>query len=70
VLTDANTPDNLSSWELPPPSARASGEIEPIRVFDSAEDALRFLAGQDRRARRRLMAEPQAGERIGALASI
>jgi hypothetical protein len=31
-------PDNLSTWVTPP------GEVEPIRVFDSAEAAMRFLA--------------------------
>jgi hypothetical protein len=36
-------PDRLSNWELPPPSARAVGEIEPVRCFESAEAALAFL---------------------------
>jgi hypothetical protein len=54
-MTD--TPDTLSDWTLPPPTARASGDSEPIRVFDSAEAAIRFLAGQDRHAPRVLMAE-------------
>jgi hypothetical protein len=56
------TPDILSEWTLPPPAARASGCVEPIRVFDSAEEALRFLAAQDRHAPRVLAAE--SGERL------
>jgi hypothetical protein len=36
-------PDRLSGWTLPPPAARAAGEVEPVRVFDTAEAALRFL---------------------------
>lgn len=43
--------DKFSAWTLPPPAARAAGEIEPIRVFDSLADAVRFLAsngGRDR----------------------
>jgi hypothetical protein len=52
-----DTPDTLSEWILPPPAALASGDSEPIRVFDSAEAALRFLAAQDRRAGRVLAAE-------------
>ena len=36
--------DTLSGWTDPPPAARASGDAEPIRVFDTAEDALRCLA--------------------------
>jgi hypothetical protein len=55
-------PDTLSDWTLPPPAARASGYVEPIRVFDSAEAALLFLAGQDRHAPRVLAAE--SGERV------
>ena len=39
-------PDTLSDWALPPSSACAAGENEPVRVFESAEAALRFLAGQ------------------------
>jgi hypothetical protein len=38
-------PDRLSGWTLPPPSARAAGEL-PVRVFESAEAAMAFLAGQ------------------------
>ena len=44
-MTD--TPDTLSDWTLPPPAARESGDAEPIRVFDTAEAALRFLSGHD-----------------------
>jgi hypothetical protein len=40
--------DTLSGWTDPPPAARASGDAEPIRCFETAEDALRFLAAQDR----------------------
>jgi hypothetical protein len=32
-------PDRLSDWELPPVS-----NAEPVRVFDTAEQALAFLA--------------------------
>jgi hypothetical protein len=35
--------DDLSDWELPPPSA---GDMRPVRVFDSAEAALDFLRAQ------------------------
>jgi hypothetical protein len=56
------TPDALSDWTDPPPAALASGYVEPIRVFATAETALRFLAGQDRHAPRVLMAE--SGERV------
>ena len=31
-------------WALPPPVALAAGEVEPVRVFDTAEAALAFLA--------------------------
>jgi hypothetical protein len=55
-------PDTLSDWTLPPPAALASGYVEPIRCFATAEEALRFLAGQDRHAPRVLMAE--SGERL------
>jgi hypothetical protein len=47
----------LSEWISPPPAARASGYVEPIRCFDSAQAALRFLAGRDRPPRRVLEAE-------------
>jgi hypothetical protein len=56
-MTKPDTPDTLSDWTLPPPAAREAGDAEPIRVFDSAEAALCFLATQDRRAGRVLMAE-------------
>jgi hypothetical protein len=36
-------PDRLSGWTLPPLSARAVGEVELVRVFESAEAALAFL---------------------------
>ena len=36
-------PDRLSDWALPPPAAQAAGEVEPVRVFDSAEAALACL---------------------------
>jgi hypothetical protein len=39
-------PDNLSAWTLPPPTALAAGEMEPIRAFDSAEAAMAFLERQ------------------------
>ena len=38
-------PDTLSDWALPPPAARAIGEVEPVRVFDTAEAALAYLVG-------------------------
>jgi|HubBroStandDraft_6_1064221.scaffolds.fasta_scaffold584424_1 hypothetical protein len=57
-MTNPDTPDSLSEWILPPPAAREAGDAEPIRVFASAEDAIRFLAGQDRRTARVLAAEP------------
>jgi hypothetical protein len=59
-MTD--TPDALSEWTLPPPAARASGCVEPIRCFSTAEAALLFLAAQDRHAPRVLAAE--SGERL------
>jgi hypothetical protein len=37
-------PDRLSGWGLPPPVALAAGEAEPVRVFDTADAALAFLA--------------------------
>ena len=33
-------PDKLTGWLLPP------GEVEPVRVFESAEAAMMFLARQ------------------------
>lgn len=48
-------PDDLSGWTLPPPAARARGEVDPVRVFDTAEAAMAFLArhvdGEQRRVR-------------------
>jgi hypothetical protein len=50
--------DTLSGWTDPPPAARASGDAEPIRVFDTAEDALRCLASLgNREVGRRLPAQ-------------
>ena len=43
-LRNRNWPDRLSGWTLPPPSARVVGEVEPVRVFESAEAAMTFLA--------------------------
>ena len=47
-LRHLNWPGRLSGWALPPPSARALGEVEPVRVFESAEAAMAFLAGNIR----------------------
>jgi|HubBroStandDraft_4_1064222.scaffolds.fasta_scaffold48521_3 hypothetical protein len=47
MLSGTVAPDGLSEWILPPPAAREAGEVEPIRVFETAEEALRFLAGQN-----------------------
>jgi len=44
-LRHRNWPDRLSGWTLPLPSARAVGEVEPVRVFETAEAAMAFLAG-------------------------
>lgn len=46
--------DDLSGWELPPPSARGA---EPIRVFDTAAEAMAFLKTLREHARR---ARPEA----------
>jgi hypothetical protein len=50
-------PDRLSDWTLPPPSARAAGEVERVRMFESAEAAFLLtpcamsnLEAKDRRA--------------------
>ena len=43
-LRHRNWPDRLSGWTLPPPIARVGGEVEPVRVFESAEAAMAFLA--------------------------
>jgi len=53
-------PDSLSDWALPPPRARAAGEVEPVRVFDTAEAALAFLAA---------MAAVSNGSRLRPLAA-
>jgi hypothetical protein len=39
MMQNRPLPDRLSNWELPPVSDAA-----PVRVFDSAEQALAFLA--------------------------
>ena len=36
-------PDALSDWAFPPPTARQVGEVELLRVFDTAEAALACL---------------------------
>ena len=46
-------PDRLSGWTLLPPSARAVGEVEPVRVFESAEAAMAFLDGGRKSARQK-----------------
>ena len=38
-LRNRNWPDRLSGWTLSLPSARAVGEVELVRVFESAEGA-------------------------------
>ena len=43
-LRRLNSPDRLSGWILPPPSAQAVGEVELVRVFESAEAAMVYLA--------------------------
>jgi hypothetical protein len=43
----------VSGWTLPPPSARAVGEVEPVRVFESAEAAMAFLDGGRKSARQK-----------------
>jgi hypothetical protein len=53
-------PDRLSGWALPPPAALAAGDAAPVRVFDTAEEALAFLA---------CMAAVSNGARIRPLAS-
>jgi hypothetical protein len=40
-------PDTLSGWVIPP------GGVEPIRVFDTAEAAMAFLARWNAAAERR-----------------
>ena len=53
-------PDALTGWTLPPPAAWAAGDAEPVRVFDTAEAALAFLA---------YMAAVSNGSRLRPLAS-
>ena len=60
-MTGTPAPDTLSDWTLSPLAAREAGDIAPIRCFASAEEALRFLAGQGRQPGRRLAAEPASG---------
>jgi len=50
----------LSDWALPPAGARSAGNSEPVRVFDTAEAALAFLA---------CMAAVSNGARLRPLAS-
>jgi hypothetical protein len=56
--------DTLSGWTEPPPVARASGDADPIRCFDTAEAALRFIASlesnQARPGRRLPVQQPAA----------
>jgi hypothetical protein len=37
-------PDALSDWALPPAGARSAGDSGLVRVFETAEAALAFLA--------------------------
>lgn len=39
-MDDLIVPDRLSGWVLPPPSACDAG---PVRVFDTAAEAMAFL---------------------------
>lgn len=43
---DLPPPDEHSSWALPPPTARARGDVAPIRAFATLPDVVRFLCGQ------------------------
>jgi hypothetical protein len=52
MRTGTVAPDSLSEWTEPPPVARASGDADPIRCFDTAEEALRCLANLDDRRER------------------
>lgn len=39
--------DHLSDWTMPPPESGSSrGEIEPVRVLDTAEAAMTLLAAR------------------------
>jgi hypothetical protein len=64
-------PDDLSGWEAAPPAARARGAPELIRIFDSAEAALEFLARQAaaRHPREARSAGSAAGANTGAEAA-
>jgi len=64
MMQDNPQLDHLSGWALPPASAE---NAEPVRVFDTAEAALAFLAATaldeapapaGKRAGRRLMSVP------------
>jgi hypothetical protein len=62
MMQDNPQLDHLSGWALPPASAE---DAEPVRVFDTAEAALAFLAATaldeapaGKRAGRRLMSVP------------
>jgi hypothetical protein len=52
MLRGTVAPDSLSEWTEPPPAAPASGDADPIRCFDTAEEALRCLASLDDRPAR------------------
>jgi hypothetical protein len=61
-------PDDLSQWEAAPPAARARGAPELIRMFDTAEAALAFLA---RTAERSPKAAPlRPARRLEAVAAV
>jgi hypothetical protein len=62
-------PDDLSGWAAAAPAARDGGEVELLRVLDSAEAAMAFLArhvgrGAVRRRPQRLIRSPDAGPRL------
>jgi hypothetical protein len=75
-MIDQPWPDTLSEWTLPPPAAHA-GEMEPIRVFETAEAALAFLslqtdavkAAPQRLPRRFSSAAPSSGKAAVSAAS-
>ena len=56
-MQDRPLPDRLSDWEVPPVS-----DAEPVRVFESAEQALAFLAAI---VPMRQDAPAAAGKRVG-----
>jgi hypothetical protein len=64
VLSGTVAPVTLSDWSDSPRAATASGNADPIRVFETAEAALRFIASLDHRRElpgRRLPAQQPAG---------